>query len=218
MAKSLKVLWLVGLIVSSAFAASTLSQAQSLPDLTIQSLTLSPPSPVGQGTIVRVSIEVSNIGNTPAGPFSVELCWRRVDREECCGFASQEFSGLEAKGKVTVEARIETANLTPGLYEITARADPDNRVSESDETNNRASIQLEVLPPKPELHPLSLAFNPPSPVAHGQAVRVLSEIENTGESTAGGFRVEFLYRRGEGGWTSFGAISVPGWSGPGGCS
>jgi subtilase family serine protease/outer membrane protein assembly factor BamB len=210
MAKSLKVLWLVGLIVSSAFAASTLSQAQSLPDLTIQSLTLSPPSPVGQGTIVRVSIEVSNIGNTPAGPFSVELCWRRVDREECCGFASQEFSGLEAKGKVTVEARIETANLTPGLYEITARADPDNRVSESDETNNRASIQLEVLPPKPELHPLSLAFNPPSPVAHGQAVRVLSEIENTGESTAGGFRVEFLYRRGEGGWTSFGAISVPG--------
>jgi subtilase family serine protease/outer membrane protein assembly factor BamB len=210
MAKSLKVLWLVGLIVSSAFAASTLSQAQSLPDLTIQSLTLSPPSPVGQGTIVRVSIEVGNIGDAPAGAFSVELCWRRVDREECCGFASQEFSGLEAKGKVTVEARIETANLTPGLYEITARADPDNRVSESDETNNRASIQLEVLPPKPELHPLSLAFNPPSPVAHGQAVRVLSEIENTGESTAGGFRVEFLYRRGEGGWTSFGAISVPG--------
>lgn len=210
MIRGLKVLVFIGLLVSMWLSAAIPSRGQPLPDLVLRELTLSPPSPVGQGVIVRVVARVVNSGAAAAGAFSVELCWRRVDREECCGFSSQEFPGLEINGEATFEAWIETTDLTPGIYEVTARADPDNRVSESDETNNRASVRLEVLPPKPELHPLSLTFVPPSPVARGQGVRVLSELENTGESTAGGFRVEFLYRRGEGSWTSFGAISVPG--------
>ncbi|MGQ9601333.1 MAG: CARDB domain-containing protein [Candidatus Bipolaricaulia bacterium] len=209
MDRGLKVLVIIGFLAPLLLAAIP-SRAQPLPDLALMGLALSPPSPVGQGVLVRVAVKVGNSGAAAAGGFSVELCWRRVDREECCGFFSQELPGLEAKGEATVEAQIETANLTPGVYEVTARADPDNRVNESDETNNRLSVQLEVLPPKPELHPISLALDPPSPVARGQAVRVLSELENTGESTAGGFRVEFLYRRGEGNWVSFGAISVPG--------
>ncbi len=209
MDRGLKVLVVIGFLALLLLAAIP-SRAQPLPDLALLGLALSPPSPVGQGVLVRVAVKVGNSGAVAAGGFSVELCWRRVDREECCGFFSQELPGLEAKGEATVEAQIETAGLTPGVYEVIARADPDNRVSESDETNNRLSVQLEVLPPRPELHPISLAFDPASPVARGQVVRVLSELENTGESTAGGFRVEFLYRRGEGGWVSFGAISVPG--------
>ncbi|MCR4405160.1 MAG: PQQ-binding-like beta-propeller repeat protein [Candidatus Acetothermia bacterium] len=210
MARGLKVLGILSVILSSALAVSTLSQAQFLPDLVVQELTLSPPSPVAQGVIVRVALKVSNIGEGPAGPFSVELCWRRVDRAECCGFSSQEFTGLQAGGETSFEAQIKTANLTPGSYEVTVRVDPDNRVSEGDETNNRATIPLEVLPPKPELHPISLSFNPPSPVKRGQTVRVSTEIENTGESTAGGFHVEFLYSLNGRSWTSFGAVLVAG--------
>lgn len=210
MIRGLRASCLAVLITVSWLMVSALSQAQLLPDLTVQAPTLSPSSPVDQGIVVRVAVKVSNTGEAPAGAFSVELCWRRVDREECCGFLTEELPGLEAGGEVIIEARIETANLTPGLYEVTARVDPENRVAESDETNNRSSVPLEVLPPKAELHPISLSFNPPSPVERGQTVRVSAEIENTGESTAGGFHVEFLYSLNGTDWSSFGAVLVPG--------
>lgn len=48
---------------------------------------------------------------------------------------------------------------------------------------------------KPELHPVSLAFTPPSPVQLGEIVRVNSDIVNTGGSKAGKFLVEFHFCR-----------------------
>ncbi|HIC96320.1 TPA: hypothetical protein EYP12_06830, partial [Candidatus Bipolaricaulota bacterium] len=189
------------------------SPARSLqPDLLPQRLELIPESPVEQGVVVRVSVILGNVGAVRAGEFSVELCWRRVDQEECSGFSRTVLPGLEAGAQATVEAEIDTADLTPGRYEISVRVDPEDRVDELDETNNRLTAELVILPPKPELRPISLSFEPPSPVPHGTTVRIFVEVENSGESTAGGFRVEFLYRRGggEGEWTPFGALFVPG--------
>jgi len=165
---------------------------------------------VNQGAIVHIAATVENSGTAQAGEFAVELSWRRVDQEELCGFERTSLPSLEVNGKLTVRATIATADLTPGEYEVAVRVDPDDRVVELDETNNRLSKQLKILPPKPELHPISISFDPSSPVERGETVRVRAELENTGESTAGDFRVEFLYRSDEGSWTSFGSALVPG--------
>lgn len=192
----------------SALAPSGAQRLQT--DLVLQELSLSPPSPVNQGVVVHIAATVGNVGGAAAGEFTVELSWRRVDQEEVCGLKRTDVPGLEPGGQTTVEATVDTAELTPGEYEIAVVVDPDDRVAEGDETNDRRSVQLTVLPPKPELHPISLSTDPPSPVERGVTVRVTTEIENTGESTAGDFRVEFLYRSGGGSWTSFGLALVPG--------
>jgi len=211
MGRILRALSVIVLLIVLSLAALVPSQAQLLqPDLVPQKLSLSPPSPVNEGTIVHISATVSNGGTAQAGEFTVEISWRRVDKEELCGFARTGLPGLEAGGQATIQTTIDTTDLTPGEYEVTMRVDPDDRVTELDETNNRLSKQLKILPPKPELHPISLSFDPPSPVERGETVRVTTELENTGESTAGGFRVEFLYRRGAGSWTSFGSTLIPG--------
>ncbi|MFQ6090609.1 MAG: CARDB domain-containing protein, partial [Candidatus Bipolaricaulia bacterium] len=211
MGRSLRVLLVVVLLGLLSLSALVPSQAQlQQPDLVPQELLLSPSSPVNQGAVIRPSVTVSNGGTAPAGEFAVELSWRRVDQEEFSGYERRSIPGLGAGDQATVRATIDTAGLTPGEYEVAVRVDPDDGVTELDETNNRLSTELVILPPKPELHPISLSFDPASPVERGQTVRVLTEVENTGESTAGDFHVEFFYRRGEGGWTSFGSAFVPG--------
>jgi len=199
------------LLTLSVLSALAPSQAQLLgPDLVAQELTLSPPSPLNQGIVAHISATISNMGTAPAEEFAIEFSWRRVDKEELCGLEQVSLPRLDAGGQATVRATIDTADLTPGEYEITLRIDPDDRVAELDETNNRLITQLEILPPRPELHPISLSTDPPSPVERGATVRISTEIENSGDHTAGDFRVEFLYRRGSGSWTSFGSVLVPG--------
>lgn len=215
--RALSAIVLLILLSLSALAPSQTPLQQ--PDLIPGKVLLSPSSPVSQGVVARISVTVSNGGTVPAGEFEVEISWRRVDEEEICGFERVSFPGLEVNGQVTVAAIIDTVDLTPGEYEVTVRADPDQRVAEVDETNNRISTQLAILPPKPELHPISLQFDPASPVKLGETVRVTAEIENTGESTAGEFQVQFLRCQGEivyclelpaDEWDPFGSALVPG--------
>ncbi|MBI1743785.1 hypothetical protein HYR54_12075 [Candidatus Acetothermia bacterium] len=64
-----------------------------------------------------------------------------------------------------------------------------------------------IVPSRPELHPVSLALIPPSPVPFGQRVQVKTMIENRGPrgvSGAGPFSVGFYYRLvGDPQWTLF---------------
>ena len=174
---------------------------------------------VTRGAVVHLSAVIANVGGGPAGEFGVEFSCRRVDREEVCCVERIGVAGLETKGEVTVDTTVNTLDLVPGRYEISVRVDPDGQVLEQDETNNRKSALLTVLASKPELHPISLEFDPASPVKRGETVRVSTEIENSGESTAGEFAVRFLLRRGgiaesfavpEGDWTLVGSSVVPG--------
>jgi len=69
--------------------------------------------------------------------------------------------------------------------------DPENRIAEVDESNNRCSGKVEVLSLRPEVHPISLYTNPSSPIEWGETARVLTELENTGDREAGEFHVAF---------------------------
>lgn len=211
MGGSLRILSVIVLLILLALSTLAPSQAQfQQPDLILQELALDPSPPVNQGVIVYASAVIANGGTARAEEFAVEFAWRRVDQEEPHGFEQLSLPSLEAGDRVTVQATIDTASLTPGKYEVTVRVDPEGRVAELDETNNRLSTQLIILSPKPELHPISLSFDPASPVERGATVQVATELENTGDHTAGDFRVEFLYRHRSGSWNSFGAVLVPG--------
>lgn len=93
---------------------------------------------------------------------------------------------------------------------IQAKVDPDNTLSELDETNNTIESKLTVLegvPPLAELRPKALILNPPSPVEkerlsrttvigqRAQTVRLVAQILNTGNVKVDKVRVCFSYRQ-----------------------
>ena len=186
-----RLLVLILSVLFSSLVANATQEQYLLPDLEPRDLVLSPTSPVAEGTVVHVWAEIINDGSAPAGEFVVELSWRRLDKEEVCGINRQTFGGLDVGAECDTEATIDTGELTPGTYEVAVRVDPDDRVEEIDETNNRIQTELVIRSPKPELHPIRLGFDPTSPVEWGETVRIFTELENTGESTAGKFHVRF---------------------------
>lgn len=160
-------------------------------DLFLSEIVVEPGTSVAQGELVFVQAEVRNLGATDAGPFTVRLSWRRVDKPTECGFVVTAVEGLGPRGAQWVAGQIDTVDLVPGTYEVTAEADAAGAIVEDSETNNRAFTLLEILPPQPELHPTRLAFAPASPVEYGDTLQIETEIENTGGIAAGSFVVTF---------------------------
>ncbi len=96
------------------------------------------------------------------------------------------------------------------IITIQAKVDPENAISELDETNNTIESKLTVLegvPPLAELRPKALILNPPSPVEKErlgrttqigqrvQTVRIVAQILNTGNARAEKVKVCFSYRQ-----------------------
>ncbi len=118
-----------------------------LVDLAAVSLTMTPNQPiVSRGQIVRFSAVIANLGSAPSGPFTVEFSYR--DLMGASGtepvFSRQTVSNLEGGARTTLVAHLNTISLSPGTYEIAVTVDPENRISEPNETNNRLVIFLTV--------------------------------------------------------------------------
>jgi subtilase family serine protease len=116
-------------------------------DLAAQTLTTTPnQATVSRGQIVRVSAVIANLGSGPSGQFLVEFAYRNllslpgVDPV----FNRQTVANLESGARTTLAADLNTISLSPGTYEISVTVDPDNRILEPDETNNRLVIFITV--------------------------------------------------------------------------
>ncbi len=121
--------------------------AVGLVDLAVTSLTLTPNQPtVSRGQIVRFSAVIANLGAVPSGPFSVEFSYRNLLGSSGTDpvFSRQTVTNLDGGARTTLVAQLNTISLNPGTYEIAVTVDPENRISESDETNNRLVIFLTV--------------------------------------------------------------------------
>jgi len=182
-----KCLLLLGLL-SIAIIAVGAYPDEPLPDLTIDGVSFTPQGPVVRGDPLSAAVVIVRAGQPVDGPVRVEISWRRLDAEGACGSVIET---LASDGE-TVEVKIDTSLLTPGTYELVARVDPEDLIAESDETNNRAVFYFDVLPPRPELHPVSLNVDPASPLEWGETATVTAGVENTGRLSAGAFHVEFL--------------------------
>jgi len=178
---------LLGLLVITSTAVGAYAD-DPLSDLAIGELSFTPSIPVVRGDAITVTVLITRTGPPAGGPVRVEISWRRLDKEGLCGSVIET---LAADGE-RIEERIDTGELTPGGYELVARVDPDDLIAESDETNNRSVAYFQVVPPRPELHPVSVNIDPASPLSWGETATVTAGVENTGRLSAGAFHVEFL--------------------------
>jgi subtilase family serine protease len=118
-----------------------------LVDLAVQTVTTSPAQGfVSRGQIVRISAVIANLGTAPSGQFSIEFSYRNLlgSPGTTPVFSRQTVTNLDGSSRTTVTADLNTISLSPGTYEIVVTVDPENRISEPDETNNSLAIFITV--------------------------------------------------------------------------
>ncbi|MCL6641790.1 MAG: hypothetical protein K6T71_00490 [Candidatus Bipolaricaulota bacterium] len=126
-------------------ARAVIGGGAGLVDLAAVSLTLTPnQAVVSRGQIVRFSAVIANLGAMPSGSFVVEFSYRNLLGGADPVFSRQTLASLDGGARATVTAQLNTISLSPGTYEIAVTVDPDNRISEPDETNNRLVIFITV--------------------------------------------------------------------------
>ena len=185
------------LLLCCAFLAcvgpAVLAVGQDTPsDLSVTELSVTPASGVIQGDTVHVVATVDFAGAPPSAGIPVEITWRRTDKQVPCGVIVETFSDATGSSAARyVETWIDTSDLLPGTFEITAMIDQSNWFAETDESNNRLSVTLELLPPRPELHSETVETTPGSPLLWGETATISTLVRNTGRLASGAFHVEF---------------------------
>jgi len=164
-------------------------------DLVPRELVLQPGPTVSQGAPLQVCLTVANVGQERANEFAVEFRYRPAAGGAFTAFASERIATLAVGEERQVCAALPTGGLALGDYELEIVVDPENLVGELNEENNVLTGRFTVTPPlpRPELYPVSLSFDPPSPVIQGQTVRVCVEIANLSGVSAGSFSVVYAY-------------------------
>jgi len=113
-------------------------QTAARPDLTVQAVTFSPPSP-SIGSPVTVSATIRNVGAASAGMFRVRL--------QGAASSTQTFvSGLAAGASRSISLALP---LTTSPETFTLTADDLGQVAESNEGNNTASVTVFAAAPGP---------------------------------------------------------------------
>lgn len=166
------------------------------PDLLVVDIDAGSPSEDGY---VNFAAYVKNQGNVATGSFGLGFL---VDG---AGFGGDVGVGRTEAGE-TLRISSGTWRAVAGTHTITAIADRDDAVRESNETNNNRTESFTVAPaPKPDLVVLDNTWKPSSPVA-GNNATFTAWIKNNGAGNAGSFYVRFLLDNG----TNLGDAWVPG--------
>jgi hypothetical protein len=116
----------------------------SLPDLSVsaESILLTPESPL-QGDPVQISVTVTNLG-TAAGTIPVRIYLGDPDDGGTLISARTLYGTLSLGQAATVDVELETV-LLEGTHSIHVVVDPADIITESNEENNTASVDLPVL-------------------------------------------------------------------------
>ncbi|HVL87060.1 MAG TPA: CARDB domain-containing protein [Candidatus Thermoplasmatota archaeon] len=128
---------LVPPLLCLALVAATLPAlaVSELPDLRVELLASEPASPWA-GDATTFHARVTNAGTAPAGPFVVRFAMDGV------ALSQQAVAGL-APGESAILSGTWSARA--GSHELAVMADADEAVAEADESNNAATLPLEVL-------------------------------------------------------------------------
>ncbi len=161
----------------------------SPPDLMPGSLGIIPPTPLPDGTPVRVNVTVSNEGDLPAGVFEVLL----FDDKSGDGIPDAgEQINISSSSGLAGHSQSEFVfdwDATPiGLHTICIYADPPpGVVDESNETNNAVCIDIVIQPGpvfRPDYIPVSPLPIPPVRVGLSSQVSLSIQALNQGAATA----------------------------------
>ncbi len=166
-----------------------------------------PSAPVRQDQPLEIRVTVDNRGAEASGAFTVRFsvcsidsvngtsrCRFPQDAEDFRQIAIQSPNNLHPGDSFEVSTGLMPPfSLAPGRYAVLVEVDPEDRVQESDETDNVlvTTPPVEVLPEPPNLRPLEVSFDPASPVEVGQFVLVNARVANFGGQVTGPFLVRF---------------------------
>lgn len=141
------------------------------PDFTVASVNFEPRTNVQQGALVRFTIGIRNNGSAWASNVSVRISFNTGFVRN---FTLQNFSAGETK-----EFAFDWTAVPGSNHILTVEVDPENRVSETDETNNALNRTLELtVSPRPILQ-LRLS-RPPEMIGPGDRVVLNWELLNGG--------------------------------------
>jgi hypothetical protein len=174
--------------------ANATLMVNSMPDLRLTGFRASPTN-TSPGDTVRVEFTVSNQGSADAAAHVEEI---RLSRDTILGnnddvLLRTEQSALlrpTANSRLSIDIRIPT-NTIPGTYMLGAIVDARNTVMESDETNNMASMTVNVSGSL-DLDLINLVSNPNSGGA-GTQVAVSFQVVNRGTLNSPATQVEVRF-------------------------
>jgi len=178
----------LALMVAVGFLPSIPDPASAaLPDLTVQSFSVKPRE-VKAGGLLTISVTVKNAGTKSAPSSWVALFGTTEaarDLISAMGPVSLNGGPLARNATATVIFRITVPSVTPGVYAIYAKVDPERLVSESRESNNVIALGKVTLLSS-SLADLSVpSFSvAPSAVTAGDVLTVTATVKNIGTKDA----------------------------------
>ncbi|MFP4003695.1 MAG: CARDB domain-containing protein [Alphaproteobacteria bacterium] len=151
-------------VAGAAFPLAISASASAAPDLRVNIASVSP-QPAAPNSQVTVQTRLINSGSSAAdlnqrqnGRATHIIRWFFKEREtgpDKFVLAQSMLGTLEPGGRKTLNARIRIpSDAKPGMHAICAVADPQNRIRESNERNNRNCTRIRVRPgsgKKPQL-------------------------------------------------------------------
>ncbi len=167
---------------------------QNISDLMITDTDVSftPSSPVPYGSTVGIDAVIHNIGSRDARNVTV----RFYDGLPTSGsvIGEDQISLILKEGGIGL-SHIDWIAVPPETHEICVVADPENNITESNESNNMACKPIEVIVPSlPDLtlSPLDISFDQPPPFANGTSININATVHNIGYDNATNVSVRFM--------------------------
>ena len=143
-------------------------------------VTLNPTNPV-EGDTVNVQATLHNASGYDSGGLIASFYATAPDWGETY-IGSAFVANVPAGGSAQASIPWNTLGFT-GNVPVRVKADPYDRVAETNEDNNEATASLTILT-RPDLHVTAIELSDPEPVA-GQPVTVTLTISNAGQTDAG---------------------------------
>jgi len=178
----------LALMVAVGFLPSIPNPAfAALPDLTVQSFSVKPRE-VKAGGLLTISVTVKNAGTKRAPSSWVALFGTTEaakDLINAMGPVSLNGGPLARNATATVIFRITVPSVTPGVYAIYAKVDPERLVAESRENNNVIALGKVTLLSSSEADLSVPSFSvAPSAVTAGDVLTVAATVKNIGTKDA----------------------------------
>jgi hypothetical protein len=192
----------VDLLLQTELVMYHVDQTTTKPDLLVaqNEFIASHPEPT-EGIEVNFSLVVHNLGTNEVLDIQVQL-WASFMQELPSQVNGTTIFSIPGQDSVRVHFNWSADEIGPWKFFV--RADPFNTISEVRETNNEASMELEVVPFAPRanlfMEPGDTTLDPPSPLQNRTAVSITTSVHNEGPGDAYNVTVDwFLGRPGSGG-------------------
>ena len=166
----------------------------AVPPANLQIKSISAPATTAVGSAITVKDTTRNIGTGPAGPSTTRI-WLSANKTlgDDLELGTRSVGALAALAQQTGTTVVTVPTVAPGLYYLLVKADAENDVSESSETDN---LRVKSLLIGPDLVIKTLTFTPSTPTSTSPTTIELT-VNNAGGENAGP-SVTRLYRSSNG--------------------